>query len=126
MRGAAICGIEKLTNRALTSMSPCNRSYGLSSNVPFSNIAHDIRDRVIDPISHAIIAKNQLTWLIKKGDLILSDVVKEATTTFTQNMTEGSLMTGTIPIYAYDGDEFPDRLYNSHDGSLISFLQILA
>jgi hypothetical protein len=89
--------------------------------VPFSNIIHDVRDRVEDPLA-PIMAKDQLLWLIKKEDLILSNEPKEVTGTFTKNFTESGPRNGTIPIYAYDGDrdDLPDRLANAENGLLIT------
>lgn len=98
-------------------MSACTRSYGLCVHVPFSDIAHDVGDRVEDPIA-PIMAKNQLLWLI----LILSNEPKEVTVPITLNITETGPRKGTIPIYAYDGDRdrLPDRLANAENGLLIS------
>jgi len=57
-------------------------------------------------------AKDQLMWLIKKEDLILSNKPKEVAATFTKNLTETGVKTGTIPVYVYDGDRgrIPERL----------------
>lgn len=89
--------------------------------MPFSDITHDVRDRVEDPLV-PIMAKDQLVWLIKKEDLILSNEPKEVTAPFTVNLTETGPRNGTIPIYAYDGDRdrLPDRLANAENGLLIS------
>ncbi|PMD13032.1 hypothetical protein NA56DRAFT_447313 [Hyaloscypha hepaticicola] len=62
-------------------------------------------------------AKNQLLWLIKEEDLILSNEPKEVTVPITLNITETGPRNGTIPIYAYDGDRdrLPDRLANAEN-----------
>lgn len=120
VRGAAIFGIEKPNNKSLSAMSACVRSYGLSVNAPFSGVAHNTKDLVVDPLTNATMAKGQLKWLVKKGDLILSNRPKETSYTFTINFTETGSRKGNIPIYAYDGDDLPDRLSNSRSGMLIS------
>jgi hypothetical protein len=108
-------------------MRPCDQSYGLSVNAPFSEITHDIRDLTIDPVTTTAVAKNQLVWLIKKEDLILSNQPTEATATFSKNFNTNSPRTGTVPIYMYGGDRYdiPQRLANSRNGLLISRFQIL-
>ena len=73
VRGAAIFGIEKPTNKALSTMTPCPRHFGVSVSECFSEIRHPPEDRVVDPVTGMAMAKDQLLWLIKKEDLILSD-----------------------------------------------------
>ncbi|KAH0558449.1 hypothetical protein GP486_004895 [Trichoglossum hirsutum] len=58
-------------------------------------------------------AREQLLWLIKKGDLILSNEPKVAQQRFTRNFYENGSRKGKIIIYAYDDDDIPERLYNS-------------
>lgn len=108
-------------------MSACARSYGVSVHAPFSDVTHDSRDRVEDSLTTTAMAKDQLMWLIKKEDLILSNKPKEVTATFTKNFTETGPRTGSIPIYVYDGDRdrIPDRLANAQNGLLISSLLML-
>lgn len=99
-------------------MSACARSYGVAMSKPFSGIEHDSKDLAIDPLTRTQIAEGQLLWLIKKGDLILSDQPKETRSTFNMNFTEEGLRTGAIPIYVYDDDFLPDRLADSREGLL--------
>jgi hypothetical protein len=108
-------------------MSACARSYGVPIYPPFSGVAHDSRDRVEDLLNPTIMAKDQLMWLIKKEDLILSNEPKEVTATFTKNFTETGPRTGVIPIYVYDGDRdtIPNRLANSQNGLLNPSLLML-
>jgi len=99
-------------------MSACARSYGVCTRVPYSETVHDKRDLIEDTLTTTAMANDQLIWLIKKDDLILSSEPKEATAGFTQNFTENSAKAGTLLIYAYDGDRdsLPDRLGNSESG----------
>ena len=116
VRGAVIFGIEK---PVLPTMSACPRSYGVSVSESFSEIHHGIRDRFVDLITEAPMAKEQLLWLIKKGDLILSDEPKVVTHIFNKSFTETELRAGTIPIYSYDDDDIPERFANSERGKFI-------
>jgi hypothetical protein len=121
VRGAAILGIEKSTIRALCTISACPRSYGISVNEPFSNVLHDERDRVVDPINNMIMAKDQLKWLIKKGDLMLSNQPKVTRRWFNISFQEHGPRNGDIPIYAYDFNDLPERCGDSLNGKPIVF-----
>jgi hypothetical protein len=99
-------------------MSACPRSYGISVSASYSNIHHHSDDQVVDSLTKMAMAKDQLMWLIKKGDLILSDQPKEVKRWFTMNFLEKGPRSGTIPIYAYDDEDIPERLGNSKNGKL--------
>jgi hypothetical protein len=97
-------------------MAACPRSYGVTINQPFSVIGCDQRDLVTDTLTKKPMAASQLKWLIKKGDLVLSDEPKAPRAPLTINFTADSPRLVAIPIYAYDGDQLPDRLSNSKNG----------
>jgi hypothetical protein len=122
VRGAAIFGIEKSTNKPISTMRACTRSYGVSLSLPFSEVAHNIKDRFVDPLTKVAMAQGQLQWLIKKGDVILSSEPKEATSEYTINFTETSPKSGSIQIYTYDEEDIDtlDRLSTSRNGLLKS------
>jgi len=121
VRGAAILGIEKETSRALCTMSACPKSYGISVHEPFSNALHDDKDRVANPINNMIMAKDQLRWLIKKGDLMLSNQPKMKREWFTISFQEHGPRDGAIPIYSYRYDDLPYRCDNALNGKPIVF-----
>ena len=102
-------------------MRACPRSYGVSVSESFSEIRHSRQDFVVDPITRTATAKEQLMWLIKKGDLILSDDPKVVKQQFTRCFSETDLRKGQMPIYAYDDDDIPERFSTSQDGKLIFF-----
>ena len=102
-------------------MNACPRSYGVSVSESFSEIRHHRDDLVVDPITKTPMAKEQLRWLIKKGDLILSDKPEEIKQQFTKNFLETGQRKGEMHIYAYDYDDIPERLSNSQNGELIFF-----
>jgi hypothetical protein len=103
-------------------MSACARSFGVSVNSLYSDIDHNPKDQVVDPLTKNTMAEKQLVWLIKKGDLILSNEPKIVKTTFNRNFTEQDTRTGKFQIYAFDGDDLPDRLANAQNGSSFVFL----
>ncbi|KAI9773911.1 MAG: hypothetical protein M1840_006137 [Geoglossum simile] len=110
VRGAAVFGIEKFATRALAAVTACPRSFGVTVSESFSEIRHNRADHSVDPHTRAHVAKEQLLWLIKKGDLILSDKPKMVKQSFTINFPGMGQRKGKIPIYAYSDDDAPDRL----------------
>jgi hypothetical protein len=101
-------------------MKACPRSYGVSVHVPFSDVENRAKDKEDDPITGTAVAKDQLMWLIKKGDLILSNKPKEVTGPVTMQFKESSPRTGSILIYAYDRDKLPTSLASCERGLSIS------
>src|SRR5277367_128079 len=78
VRGAVIHGIEKLDNRNLTIMKSCPRSFGIMLSQAYKASRHDSRDCYTDAFTNRTMANGQLIWLIRKGDLLLSNERKEA------------------------------------------------
>jgi hypothetical protein len=117
VRGAAIFGIEK---PVLPAMSASSRNYGVSVSESFSEIRHSVQDRFVHPIARVEMVE-QLLWLIKKGDLILSHEPKVVKQRFAKTFSETDPRTGTLPIYSYDDKDIPDKLANSERGKLIPF-----
>ncbi|KAF8851719.1 hypothetical protein BDZ45DRAFT_730704 [Acephala macrosclerotiorum] len=115
VRGAAIFGIEKATQKTTTTMSACPRSYGVLDSTLFSEVDNQSEDRVKDTILNMDMAKDQLRWLIKKGDLVLSNRIKEVSRPFDRMFTEYGSKKGTIPVFAYNYDDLPERYDNSHN-----------
>ena len=118
VRGAAIVGIENLSD---CKMLACPRSYGIAIDESYSSILHHIKDRFEDPVSNTVIAKDQLKWLIRKGDVILSNEHKKRQKLITIEFEEFSPKTGKIPIYAFDFDNLPSRLCDSLGGRLNTY-----
>lgn len=71
VRGAVVCGIEKLGNISLKHTNFCRYSYGICLNEIYTSAHHSQQDIV--QLGGSIFAQSQLTWLLNKGDLILSD-----------------------------------------------------
>jgi len=117
VRGAAIFGIEKLDHKSLTIMKTCERNYGLILNY---GVAQHIggggnRGHYTDLVTNRIVAEGQLTWMIKKGDLLLSDTQKEVEEGFSLSFRETDNKVFTLPIYEYPDDDRPDRYEIAHD-----------
>jgi len=114
VRGGVIFGIEKLNSeKSLATMIPCPRSYGITVSKPFTATDHGQNELVMDPVTRRPMAKDQLMWFIKKGDVILSNEPRIVEQSFAKIFSENDLRRGEIPIYAYDDDDIPDRFAHS-------------
>lgn len=54
-------------------------------------------------------AKGQFTWLMRKGDLLLSDAPKEVEQEINFNFGETDSRVLQLPIYGYPDDDLLDR-----------------
>lgn len=105
-------------------MGACPESYGIVINEPFIEDAHDRNDRHLDEATGFWLAKDQLKWLIKKNDLILSGEILERRCVSKHVFPVSGPREGSIFIYSCRWDEPPPRL--SKNGMLTSlFLWIL-
>jgi molecular chaperone DnaK (HSP70) len=117
-RGAVICGIEKdsMANVVRTSASP--KHYGIA--IDESAHGHtDERDLDVNAVTGKAIARNQMRWLINKGDVILSNEATVKEHKFVVRFREGeeSKKRGSVPLYSYSEDKHrPTRLSNAKKG----------
>ena len=63
-------------------MSPCKRNFGIVVNRKWSDYRHKTRDSFQDGKDGKWRARDQMEWLLRKGDLILSNEPKEVKTEF--------------------------------------------
>ena len=82
----------------------------------YSGSKHDRRDHYTDSLTNRVMARGQLTWLIQKGDLLLSDTRKETEKEVAFNFRERDNRVFTLPIYEYPHDDIPDRFENAQEG----------
>lgn len=71
-RGAVMHGLQKRTENVVY-MRSAARNYGVKTQQPFSAFKHSADTICQDPFDAQQKAENQMTWLVKKGDLILSN-----------------------------------------------------
>lgn len=118
VRGAVIHGIEKVNRPNVVFMKTCPQSYGIVLNETFRGSKFRSEDRYTDPITGDVQAHGQITWLIKKGDLILSNEgktsEKEFRVTF-HGTEEAGERKKKLSIYGYDDDDLPDRFQNARE-----------
>ena len=63
-------------------MTPCKRNFGIVVNRRWSDYRHKTRDSFQDPKDGKWRARDQMDWLLRKGDLILSGKPKVVTSEF--------------------------------------------
>jgi hypothetical protein len=84
----------------------------------YSVYKYDRRDRYTDLMTNNDMAQQQLTWLIRRGDLILSDARTETEKEFKFHFLETDDRKFSLPIYEYphDDDDVPDRFETGQNG----------
>lgn len=97
-------------------MSPCPWSYGIVVDEPFTDTVHPTAHVIKDKSTSFKLVKDQLTWLIRKNDLILSKEPLEAVYRFKQAF-RANQPKGVIRIYRCDRDDPPLRLGNGMNAS---------
>jgi hypothetical protein len=105
-------------------METCPRSYGVMLNRVYTGVRFKKEDAYTDEATGRVMAHGQMTWLIKKGDLLLSDEPKESEQEFSFKFNETDVRVFNFPIYEYSEDDIPDRFDNAQEGKII--LQIPA
>lgn len=65
-------GLQRRTESTVY-MRPAAHNYGVKTQQPFSAFKHSGNAIYQDPFDAQQKAENQMTWLVNKGDLILSD-----------------------------------------------------
>ena len=116
VRGAVLCGIEKLTTKNLSKASACRRHYAISVSEPYSEITHNPLYREKQSKTNAAVVTGYLAWLFNKGDLILSDQPMKAEYVYSVAFNETEDRMFDLGIYSYDDDDRPERTQNSMNG----------
>jgi hypothetical protein len=121
VRGAAMHGIEKsrLKNYVQTASSP--NYYGLAQDQEQSKGLGDERHQYYDPITGKTMGKEQMSWIIHRGDLILLSSPDAPDTLLSFILRDTDEKTFTIPIYQYleDDDDLPVRLKGATKGKYL-------
>ena len=115
VRGAVIYGIEKANHNNMTFMTTCPTSYGIVLNEGSLRSKYDPRDRYTDSVTNNVMAHKQLTWLIRRGDLLLS-AKRETKKEFMFPFQKLNDLKFKLPIYEYPDDDLPDRFENAQEG----------
>lgn len=117
MRGAVIRGIESANRQNVVYARTCPRSYGMVFYECGSMVG--FQDRYTDSVTGALV-DDHITWLVKKGDLVLSNsegpnFSKEFQIEFlwTEEAVERKK---SLSIFEYEDDDLPTLYSNSYEG----------
>lgn len=118
VQGAVLYGIEKANYKDVVTMETCTRTYGIKMNQTMRIYKYDETDVIRDPVTNAVTAQDQMIWLIRKGDLLLSDSAKETEQRIVYHFTDNSARAFQLPIYEYpnDDDMEPGRFRDAQHG----------
>jgi hypothetical protein len=109
-------GIEK-ADKTLKTMDFCPKSWGLMVTQEYTSSRHGSEyNTFTDSITNKKLADGKMVWLIKKGDLVLSDDPKVGTHRFTWSFKAHDTRNFHLPIYEYSKDDIPDKFANSASG----------
>jgi hypothetical protein len=90
-------------------MTACSRSYGILMNRKWSSFLHERRDYLQDPWDGKNKAKNQIEWMLRKGDLLLAGE-RQVETHFNRKFRMKSDTVRQLRLVLYDGDDAPGAL----------------
>lgn len=97
-------------------MIPCPHHYGIKMSASYSKKSHDLRDTYMDSLTNQVMASQQLTWLISKGDLLSVDEERTIEQSLFGHFSIDSSRTFEVPVFTYSGDEAPKRYCIAHEG----------
>jgi hypothetical protein len=97
-------------------MTACPKSYGIALDEGYSEYKYDRGDRYIDSVTNNIMACKQMTWLIRRGDLLFSDAKRETEKEFMFTFQKTEDLKFKLPIYEYLYDDLPDRFETAQEG----------
>src|ERR1700753_4053254 len=105
VRGAVLCGIEKVNIPNLSVATACRRYYGVCGDKIFVEHEYGADSREQNPfMNNDNLVKGQIHWILSKGDLILSNKPTEQKVSITVEFGESTKRSGKLPIYWYDDD----------------------
>lgn len=116
VQGAVIYGVEKDSHNNVTFMTACPKSYGIVCDETYSGHESDQRDRYTDSATNKVMVRKQLTWLIRKGDLLLSDAKTENEKEIKFPFQKPDDLKFKLPVYEYPDDDLPDRFETAESG----------
>ncbi|KAH8706945.1 hypothetical protein GQ44DRAFT_777606 [Phaeosphaeriaceae sp. PMI808] len=92
-------------------MTGSKKSYGICISEPYSTHRHAEMDAYIDPFDGQLKAKNQIVWMIKKGDLLRSSQPTRASTQFRRKFSPNDSTEFVTNLVIYSGnDPLPETL----------------
>lgn len=114
--GAVTKGIEQVFEGHARG-TRIRRHYGVSTSQPFSSFRHSEEDAYSDPFDGEKKAGKQMSWLIRKGDLLLPGQSKTGTLDICRKFGVGDTRVFKTTVVGYDDDYAPQRHGDLHNGT---------
>jgi hypothetical protein len=121
VQGGVLFGMEKSDRQTQATVTACQKSYGISMSKQYTKRLFSDQDKQTDTITNQIYAKGQLTWLLRKGDMLQPNKPRSFIEEVCWYFVEGQDRYVSVPIYEYLDDDVPMRYENAHEGELRSF-----
>jgi hypothetical protein len=117
VRGAVVCGIEKVGNRGIKYATSCRHSYAICLDEIYMSELHAGQEKM--QIGNSTFAHLQLTWLLNKDDLVLSDTPRKVQYTFELRLVKLRQEKLKLKIWRnLSGEKHrPTQLSNARDGT---------
>ncbi|KAN0102782.1 hypothetical protein V8E51_011095 [Hyaloscypha variabilis] len=115
VQGAVLFGMEKANRQTQATVKPCPKSYGISLSRAYTKRLYSEQDKETSAITNQTLAKGQLTWFIRKGDILQLNKTRIIQEELYWNFVEGQQRYVTLPIYEYLDDDRPMRFENAHE-----------
>jgi hypothetical protein len=118
VRGAALHGIEKSTLNGCIRTERSLSDYGVTQDkVEFPGLGTQ-HQQYVDSTTGKRMSKDQMLWIVKRGDLILPHSRQGAEAFLTFNFRDIDEKVVTIPVYKYleDDDLLPVQLQGARYG----------
>ena len=106
-----------------TLRSRIRRHYGVSTSQPFSAARHSEEDAYTDPFDGERKARDQMSWLIMKGDTLHANQPKIGSVVIRRKFGIEDPRVFRTTIVGCDDDEVPQRQHDIHDGWLLLVLR---
>ena len=112
-RGGVMYGIEKSKAQKLNVIKPCLYSYGV-----VLDSSHPIRNQGLGGDDHESELSGRITWIVRKGDLLMEDELVGVDREFVYYYREGAPKILQLPVFEYtDEDDLPDMYESAQHGT---------
>ena len=99
-------------------MHKCPNNYGIIPNEVFSAAKNNRQDKYKDNVTNRDMARGQISWPIRKGDLLLSDETKVAEKECHFTFLETGNRKFKFSVYEYaDDEDVPTRFQIAQNGT---------
>jgi hypothetical protein len=107
--GAVRHGVERAIREPVATRT-LQHHYGVSTSQPFSAVIHSNEDLYTDPMDGKRKAKGQITWLLRRGDPIPENQIRQASLNICRRFREDDPRIFNIEVVMLGADDAPQRM----------------